>query len=76
MYKKSPHYIVKTSAGKYGTYYWTDRFVGGKCPVYFMDEKGVNAVAATFLDPRILTIIISVNIKGKPRRMVRLPRIN
>lgn len=58
-------YLVKTKHGKYGTFYHKDRFVNDKCPVYILDEQGVEMKKATLCDPVHLKIILSIGSKTK-----------
>lgn len=50
-------YLVKTKLGKLGIFYWKDKFVNKKCPVYILDDNGIEMKKATLCDPVYLTII-------------------
>lgn len=68
------NYLVKTKHNKYGIFYWKDKFVDKKCPVYILNEDGTQMKKATLCDVSYLTIIIST-FKGKSKRIAKLPRI-
>lgn len=50
-------YIVKTASGKYGIYYWKDKFVNKKCPVVLLDDKGNEESVKTLCIPKTLNVI-------------------